>query len=452
MSTPDETSSIAADAAGSRIYSTSPTTETLDHVENQGNEQTLPQADEGKAAWLVLAGCSLIQAPVWGFSLAFGVFQEYYTAHGSQLNGDITDIPMIGTTATGILYLCSPLSFAILSRWPHLRRSCGPLGLAILVISFVLSGFATAVWQLFVLQGVTSAIGCGLLFAPTTIYLDEWFIRRKGLALGILWSAKGLAGMVLPIILEKTLERFGAKVTLEGWATVSFLLTAPLLRSLRPRIPPSPASTVRRIDTSFLRSSTFWIFQTGNILQSLGYFLPSAYLPSYAVSVGLSPSLGTILIATLNGTSVAGSVVIGMLNDQYKVTTVILISTVGSTIAVFLCWGLSSHMALLVVFSMLYGFFAGGFSSTWSGVLTEIKASSPSIDTGFVFGLLAGGRGVGNIISGPLSLALLAHSDWLHDGKSWGYSTEFGPMIIFTGVSVLLGGFGWLWRSLHNGC
>lgn len=30
-------------------------------------EQTpLPPTDTGKAAWLVLAGCSLIQAPVWG--------------------------------------------------------------------------------------------------------------------------------------------------------------------------------------------------------------------------------------------------------------------------------------------------------------------------------------------------------------------------------------------------
>lgn len=28
----------------------------------------LPPTDTGKAAWLVLAGCSLIQAPVWGIS------------------------------------------------------------------------------------------------------------------------------------------------------------------------------------------------------------------------------------------------------------------------------------------------------------------------------------------------------------------------------------------------
>lgn len=34
---------------------------------SEGNEQTpLPPTDRGKAAWLVLAGCSLIQAPVWG--------------------------------------------------------------------------------------------------------------------------------------------------------------------------------------------------------------------------------------------------------------------------------------------------------------------------------------------------------------------------------------------------
>jgi hypothetical protein len=35
-----------------------------------------------------------------------------------------------------------------------------------------------------------------------------------------------------------------------------------------------------------------------------------------------------------------------------------------------------------------------------SGVITQIKRdSSPSLDTGLVFGLLAGGRGIGNVIS-----------------------------------------------------
>jgi hypothetical protein len=40
---------------------------TWDESMNMEIEQPpLPPTDTGKAAWLVLAGCTLIQAPVWG--------------------------------------------------------------------------------------------------------------------------------------------------------------------------------------------------------------------------------------------------------------------------------------------------------------------------------------------------------------------------------------------------
>lgn len=117
-------------------------------------------------------------------------------------------------------------------------------------------------------------------------------------------------------------------------------------------------------------------------------------------------------------------------------------------------------MALLIVFALCYGFFAGGFSSTWSGVLRELQSENPRLDTGLVFGLLAGGRGVGNVVSGPISVALMAArvgskkgGDMTMMGKSNGqvrspgagaYGSEYGPMILFTGASALLGAWGWL--------
>lgn len=132
----------------------------------------------------------------------------------------------------------------------------------------------------------------------------------------------------------------------------------------------------------------------------------------------------------------------GSLGDHLHVKHVILISTLGSALAVFLFWGFSSQAALLAVFSITYGFFAGGFSSTWSGILTELKSQSPALDTGFIFGLLAGGRGIGNVISGPLSVALVTSNNWLKDGRDWGYNGQYGGIILFTGVTALLGGWG----------
>lgn len=87
--------------------------ETVEEIE----QISLPPTDRGKEAWLVLAGCSLIQIPVWGtyslhwflvevahdptgYSLAFGVFQEYYGSHPDKLVGDSSNVAVIGTTMT----------------------------------------------------------------------------------------------------------------------------------------------------------------------------------------------------------------------------------------------------------------------------------------------------------------------------------------------------------------
>lgn len=177
--------------------------------------------------------------------------------------------------------------------------------------------------------------------------------------------------------------------------TSQFLTTAPLLHYLRPRIPVPPSSLPRRLNLSFLTLKPFWILSSANLLQSLGYFLPTAYLPSYALSLSLSPHTSTLLLALLNGVSVPGSAILGAAIDRCGLGPVVLVSSAGSTVAVFALWGLAgASLPGLVAFAVAYGFFAGGFSSTWSGMLKELERLSPGLETGLVFGLLAGGRGV----------------------------------------------------------
>ena len=43
--------------------------------------QSLPPVDSGKAAWLFLLGCFVIELVLWGFPFSFGVFQVYYNSH-----------------------------------------------------------------------------------------------------------------------------------------------------------------------------------------------------------------------------------------------------------------------------------------------------------------------------------------------------------------------------------
>jgi MFS family permease len=182
-------------------------------------------------------------------------------------------------------------------------------------------------------------------------------------------------------------------------------------------------------------------------MESLGYFIPSIYLPTYARSIGLSPSMGTLLVALVNAASVPSTIILGMLIDRFHVTTVILLSTVGAVVSVFLFWGFSDALPLLIVFSVLYGFFAGGFVSTNAGVIKAVKTLDENTDVGTLIGLLSAGRGIGAVVSGPLSEALLTSKPWQGEA-TLGYGTGYGALIVFTGITAALGGASFLGRRL----
>lgn len=252
--------------------------------------------------------------------------------------------------------------------------------------------------------------------------------------------------MILPIVLQWLLNTYGHQTALRAWSIVLVVFGGPLLYFVRPRLPISRTSQARPLDFKFLLNSTFLIYETGNTLEAMGYFLPTIYLPSYARSLGASDIEASLTVMLFNLASVFGCVIMGSMVDRYHATTCILGSTLGSTIAVFLIWGFSVSLAPLYIFCILYGLFAGSFTSTWPAVVNEIKKKNAYADQSIIFGVLSTGRGIGNIVSGPLSGALLEHRSW--DGiAAKAYGSGYGPLIVFTGISALLGGLGVVARS-----
>ncbi|KKY31193.1 putative major facilitator superfamily transporter [Diaporthe ampelina] len=120
-----------------------------------------------------------------------------------------SNIAIIGTCTSGIMYL-SGLPALVLNRMhPRLSRWSPTVGLLITCLSLALSSLATTVTQLVATQGVLCAVGGSIGYLPCILYMDEWFVRRKGLAYGIMWSGTGLAGAILPLLLEDLLSAYG---------------------------------------------------------------------------------------------------------------------------------------------------------------------------------------------------------------------------------------------------
>ncbi|KAF2100280.1 MFS general substrate transporter [Rhizodiscina lignyota] len=396
------------------------------HTEQPRQEFSLPPADRGKAAWLFLMTCFFVECFIWGFPFSYGILQEYYSTHEPFVSKP-SGVAAIGTTAL---------------RWPSHRRYNCFVGVAVVSLSLIASSFSQAVWQLILTQGVGYAVGAMLLYDPILLFLHEWFVQRKGLAFGVMWAGTGASGIFIPYFLAWGLDRYGFRTILRAWGVACFVFLAPMMLLVKPRIPltlSSSETTMRRFDWRFVLTPAFIIFQIQNIFQGMGYFIPGIYLPSYAHSLGMSKSATTATIALLNSMGVFGCISAGLLIDRLHVATVQVVFALGSALSVFFLWGFSVSVPLLLVFSAAYGFFAFPYTTMYTGVMKEVRRQCPGAEFGLLMGLLSAGRGIGSVVSGPLSEALLKRMDAADDATT-GYDSDYVNLIIFTGTCVALGG------------
>lgn len=414
-----------------------------------------------RRAW-VLIGSAVLQLPIWGFPMSYGIFQEYYTSNAFKLRGDRDLTSVIGTTSNGVIYLSMPILFALFTiRWARWRQTAAFFGAILICLGYLLSTYSTQIWHLFATQGVLAALGCALVYSPITLSLGEWFkTSNRALALGVVLSCKNIVGSCCPWLFRILLDTYGFRLTMRIWTGITGLSMLGILL-----IPTHPSRTsnevrAREVPWHFLQHKTFWIYTIAIATQSSGYGIPQSFLVSYAHGVtDLSTTLATLLLTLFNIPGIVSSTFFGYLSDNKRFTlsaaSTTAISSVSAALAAFLLWGLTSQsqsassLALLVLFSITFGFFTSGYSATWGGILNEMEreaaAENEAIDTGLLYGLLNGARGVGYVGGGLAAVELLKSGN----GSSLGgfaYGTTYGPLIIFTGLSSVFGGWSVLWR------
>ena len=316
------------------------------------------------------------------------------------------NIPVIGTLATGMFYLGSPVMTPLIRRWPQWQKQMVWLGWAITILSLVAASFAKSVGLLIASQGVTYSTGVTIMFFPIISMLNEWFIIKRGLAFGIMCAATGISGTAMPFVLAALLEKYGYATTLRVFAVVLAVFTGPCLPLIKGRLPASHFSIDRKTDLSFLNRPLFYFFAISVLLQGLGFFYPLLFLPSYANSLGYNPSIGALLLALVSLAQVVGQIGSGWLSDKrVSVQVLAFILPFLSCVATVTLWGLGRSLAPLVIFSLIYGIFGGGYVVLWAKMGQKL-GDDPNIGI-VTFGIFAFLKGVGNVITGPISARLL---------------------------------------------
>ncbi|KPI42908.1 uncharacterized protein AB675_1754 [Cyphellophora attinorum] len=451
--------SVELQGAGAAVApASSQETDNAAHAAGQDARQI---ETSGKRA-ATLIGQAVLQLPIWGFAMTYGVFQDYYTAHWT-LSGSVSGTGVIGTTQNGVMYMSMPFLFALFSRrWARYRRTASLVGVVLTCASFLLSSYSTNVWHLILTQGVLAALGCALIYSPTTLTLGEWFsTNNRALAYGIILSSKNIVGSTCPFLIRHLLDVYGFRLTLRIWTAI---VAGSALGAIY-LIPSHPSSTsaqtyhARKLPWSHLHHRTFWIYAIATMLQSSGYGIPQTYINTYASNITHLPQTSsTLLLTFFNLPGIISSSFFGYLNNgkrfSLSASTVATISGVSSALSAFLLWGFASQhntaMALLTLFSITFGFFAGGYSATWGGMINELEHEAAerneAVDPGLLYGLLNGARGIGYVSGGLAGVPLLKAGAASSGMDGFAYGTAYGPLIVFTGLCSIFGGWSVVWK------
>ena len=101
---------------------------------------------------------------------------------------------------------------------------------------------------------------------------------------------------------------------------------------------------------------------------------------------------------------------------------------------------------MLYIFAFLYGMTAGGFAATWSGCTNPIRRAYPAVETGMIIAVFSAGKGIGAVISGPLS-GILIRSDTWKSHAGYAYGSGYGYLIVFSGITASFASIGWFGKK-----
>ncbi|GFN15347.1 putative MFS monocarboxylate transporter [Aspergillus tubingensis] len=380
-----------------------------------------------------------------GFVNSFGLFLEYYKK--DQLsNQPESTIAWIASIDIFFIFGVSVVSGPLLDTLgPRLLLCIGSLGT---IFSIMMTSLCKQLYQFILAQGILLGISLSLLTCPMIALVGQHIKIKRGAAVGIVIGGSSLGGVLWPIIVNELLKKpnigFGWTMRIVGFIMLPLLTVtcfccrpaaptpslSPLQAHPEPESekpspqPSSPSPKESESDTPpLLKNPTLHLTCLSFFIIYFGMFSPFFYVSSYGVAKGFSSSLSFYTISMLNGASLFGRIIGGILADKYGRFNVCIVFTILSGV-VCLCWTKATSVAGLVVFAVAYGFASGAILSLQQACALQLATPKT---VGLAVGVVMGATALSAMAGIPISGALVQKYGFL-------------ALSIYAGVSLLVGG------------
>lgn len=321
--------------------------------------------------YIVTGAGFLIWMVGWGtFTPAFSVF----------LKPLVTEFGWSRAEAS-LAYSLSFIVFAtlgIMIGW--LTDKFGPRRVVVLFGSFLgicylLMSRINALWQFQFNFAVIGGIGASSLNIPVMVTISRWFIKRRGLMIGIVQAGNGVGGFIFPLISGWLIINYGwrSAYVILGFITLAGMITGGSLlrrdpkemndfpdgeRSWQPTEKRDINSNLKEVNIPFRKAfftKQFWMI--AGLYFSFGFCRTTflAHIAAHVQDLGFSLSNGANILACTTGASMFGRVGMGRIADKIGNRKAFMISFVITAVSLFI--GLiAKKLWMLYLFSILFGF------------------------------------------------------------------------------------------------
>lgn len=375
--------------------------------------------------WVIIAVTFVTMAIGVNARTAFSLFFPPILSEFGWERGVTAGAFSFGFVASAV---ASPLIGRLMDRAGP--RAVMELGVVLMGAGFLLAPLTTQPWHLYLSIGVLVGAGSVCLgYSGQSFFLPNWFIRRRGLAIGIAFAGVGIGSVTLLPWVQHMIEGTGWRTACTAIGILVLVVLAPINLLLRKRpedlglLPDgdaAPTATSARpvsniVDPVWagtdwtlrlaLRTARFWWLALGYFCGLYIWYAVQVHQTKFLLDIGFSPGVAVWSLGVVSLLGIPGQIWLGHLSDRIGREAVWAISCAGFAICFASLVALKYAPLLPLVYLMVFtqGALGYGLTSVMGPVVVEIFQGRHygSIFGTIMLAALAGGA------AGPWATGLL---------------------------------------------
>lgn len=256
------------------------------------------------------------------------------------------------------------------------------VGAILMGSAFALLGRLESLWQLYASYALAGAGVTCVAFIPNQTLISNWFVRRRGMAMGIATAGIGFGGLTIAPLSAALIDGVGWRMSFVSLSLLIFVivvtLTLTVVRdrpsdlgllpdgdppeplSLSQLSAPPPAAKPPGISLGeSLKTSAFWIISIANLLFVFGGLSIIGHLVAFLDDAGFDNRFAAATLGGALGVSVGGRLLFGALADRLPPRQVMAMALILQAVATLFLLNIATRGAV-PAFVVTFGLGLGG--------------------------------------------------------------------------------------------